>query len=453
MSGERERRAAVVEYWRAVELFSPRKVPTVSSRERVYEVAVDRALPWEDGHPVRSLPLDPGYAWQHIVYGDCFALADVRDTLLEVFGRDEEDVDGRMDGDTALFALTVTDGGRLLLDSPVFSACGWATGRALSPGPGGGRWLDGFEEDVQPWLARAAELGKPPVPVTAHTTDSAESSNDAVLSAADDDDVGGVAVPQADSEEGDDQAGASVGAQRIRAEDLIGFTRDLAARWGVEDALRPFGLRIRTIAVREDRAEDGDQQDFLNSFIADDLKRVATTLPAAGPGTPLEAYLTPDAELNTARRIDLRVRPDEALAGVEPRATPLGRWPAESAHPLALSQQFAVNSIPRWRRYCGFGTNGARTPPAPAPAPGPPPARTSSTSPSAAPGAACSSSATATPGATSATSPPWPPNCPTMPGPLPGRDQAGRRQATRSVARSDRPNRRIDSIMTASAVL
>lgn len=48
MSGERERRAAVVEYWRAVELFSPQKVPTVSSRERVYEVAVDRALPWEE---------------------------------------------------------------------------------------------------------------------------------------------------------------------------------------------------------------------------------------------------------------------------------------------------------------------------------------------------------------------------------------------------------------------
>jgi hypothetical protein len=249
-----------------------------------------------------------------------------------------------MDGDSALFALTVTDDGRLLLDSPVFSACGWATGRALSPRPGGGRWLDGFEEDVQPWLARGAELGEPPVPMTAHTTDRAESLIDTVLSAATDD-VGGVAVPQADSEEGEEQAGASVGARRIRAEDLIGFTRDLAARWGVEDALRPFGLRIRTIAVREDRAEDGDQQDFLNSFIADDLKRVATALPAADAGAPLEAYLTPDAELNTGRRIDLRVRPEETLAGVEPRATPLGRWPGESAHPLALSQQFAVNSI------------------------------------------------------------------------------------------------------------
>ncbi|TGN72337.1 hypothetical protein E5083_30060 [Streptomyces bauhiniae] len=343
MRGDRERLTEVVEYWRTVELFSPQKVPAVSLREQVYEVAADRALPWEDGHPVRSLPLDPGYTWQHIVYGGCFALADVRDTLLEVFGRDEEDVDGRMDGDTALFALTVTDDGRLLLDSPVFSACGWATGRALSPGPGGGRWLDGFEEDIQPWLARAAGLGEQPVPVVARATAADEPLTGAVLPAADD--VDGGAVPQAVSEQGDDQSGTPVGSRRISAEDLIGFTHDLAVSWGVEGVLRPFGLRVRTVAVREDRAEDSDQQGFLNSFIADDLKRVATALPVAGPGAPLEAYLTPDAELNTARRIDLRVRPEAALAGVEPRATPLGRWPAESTHPLALSQQFAVNSI------------------------------------------------------------------------------------------------------------
>lgn len=350
MSAERERRAAVVEYWRAVELFSPQKVPNVSSRERVYEVTADRALPWEDGHPVRSLPLDPGFVWQHIVYGGCFALADVRDTLLEVFGRDEEDVDGRMDGGTALFALTVTDDGRLLLDSPVFSACGWATGRALSPGPGGGRWLDGFEEDVQPWLARAAELGEPAIPETPRTTDSAEPLIDTVLPAATDD-VNGTAA-QADSEEGEEQAGVSVGSRRIRAKDLIGFTRDLAARWGVEDALRPFGLRIRTIAVREDRAEDSDQQDFLNSFIADDLKRVATALPAADPGAPLAAYLTPDAELNTARRIDL---------GAARGGAGRGGAPGYPTGPLACGERAPTGAEPAVRRELHQGrTRGRR---------------------------------------------------------------------------------------------
>jgi hypothetical protein len=108
--------------------------------------------------------------WQHVVYG-CFVLADVRDTLLEVFGRGGEDYRGRMDGESALFALTVTDDGRLLLDSPVLFACEWATGRAMSRVRGGGRWLDGFEEDTKPWLARAAELGEPPVPGSGDAAD------------------------------------------------------------------------------------------------------------------------------------------------------------------------------------------------------------------------------------------------------------------------------------------
>lgn len=68
-----------------------------------------------------SGPPEPGYGWQHIVYDGCYALAAIRDTLLRVFGESGEDHDGRMDGESALFALTVTDEGRLLLDSPVGS--------------------------------------------------------------------------------------------------------------------------------------------------------------------------------------------------------------------------------------------------------------------------------------------------------------------------------------------
>ena len=96
----------------------------------------DRPMPWEAGHALRSVPVEPGYGWQHVVYGGTYPLSAVRDTLLDVFGESDEDHDGRMDGESALFALTVTDEGRLLLDSPVFSTCAWATGRAVTPGPG-----------------------------------------------------------------------------------------------------------------------------------------------------------------------------------------------------------------------------------------------------------------------------------------------------------------------------
>ncbi|MFE3559410.1 DEAD/DEAH box helicase [Streptomyces sp. NPDC059193] len=316
-------------YWRAVELFSPQKVPPLSARERVFAVRLDQPMPWEDGHPLRSVRLEPGYGWQHVVYGGTYALSAVRDTLLRVFGESEEDHDGRMDGESALFALTITDEGRLLLDSPVFSSCAWATGRAVTPGPGSRGWLDGFEEEAEAWGARARDLGdlsEPGGPDTALAS-------------------GGVADSDAS---GESDGEAPVGTGLVGAKHLLEFTDELARAWGVSVALDPADVRVRSTPVRLDRAGDdaaADQQDFLNSFIAADLDRVARALARQDPGPALAAYLTPEADFNTSLRVDVRANPDFALSGVVPARTPLGRWPADAAHPLALSQQFAVNAV------------------------------------------------------------------------------------------------------------
>ncbi|AZM92461.1 AAA domain-containing protein [Streptomyces sp. W1SF4] len=312
MGGERRRRSGVVGYWRAVELFSPQKVPALSVRDRVYPVEAGRPMPWDAGHPVRAVPLEGGYGWQHVVYGGVFALGSVRDTLLDVFGESGEDHDGRMDGESALFALTVTDRGRLLLDSAVFSSCAWATGRAVAPGPGTPGWLDGFQEDADAWGRRAGALGDPVrYPAGA---------------------VGG---------EGDSPLGPGV----VSAGHLLEFTGELARTWGVSVALDPATVRVRSVPVRLDQADAADQQDFLNSFIAADLERVAAVLAREEPGAGLAAYLTPDSGFDRANRVDLRLRPEAALAGVAPERTPAGRWPADARHPLALSQQFAVNAV------------------------------------------------------------------------------------------------------------
>ncbi|MEV6953039.1 DEAD/DEAH box helicase [Streptomyces sp. NPDC051183] len=321
MGGERRRRGQIVGYWRAVELFSPQKVPGISVKERVYGVEPDRPMPWEAGHPLRSEPLEPGYGWQHVVYGGAYALGAVRDTLLDVFGESGEDHDGRMDGESALFALTVTDEGRLVLDSPVFSSCAWATGRAVTPGPGSPGWLDGFEEEAGAWGLRAGALGERPVEAPAGGADSEADAG-----------TGG----------GED---SPVGAGVVTAKHLLEFTGSLALAWGVSVALAPAGVRVRSTPVRLDHPGGADQQDFLNSFIAADLDRVARELAQRDPGPALAAYLTPEAACDKARRIDLRLHPAVALDGVAPARTPAGRWPADPGHPLALSQQFAVNAI------------------------------------------------------------------------------------------------------------
>ncbi|MXM63903.1 hypothetical protein GR925_10705 [Streptomyces sp. HUCO-GS316] len=259
------------------------------------------------------MPLDTGFVWQHVVYGGAYALRAVRDTLLQVFGESEEDHDGRMDGESALFALTVTDEGRLLLDSPVLSTCAWATGRALSPGPGSHAWLDGFDDVAGIWLTRAAEVGELPADVLPDIDVDAQSD-------------------RADDEDREER----IAQRRLSAKELLEFVREVAEAWGVAEALAPEGVRVRSVAVRQSHTGDADQQDFLNSIIAADLDLVARALRAQDPGSGLASYLTPGAEVNTAWRIDLRQRPEVALDGVTPAAVPAGRWPAEPEHPLAL---------------------------------------------------------------------------------------------------------------------
>ncbi|MES9557925.1 MULTISPECIES: hypothetical protein [unclassified Streptomyces] len=122
-SGERRRRADIVRYWRAVEMFSPQKVEKVSPPKGVYPVESGRPLPWEEGHPVRRRNPGRNMVRQHTVYCGVYPVASVRDVLLDVFGSSEEDHDGRVDGDSALLAFEVTDEGLLVQDSITFSAC------------------------------------------------------------------------------------------------------------------------------------------------------------------------------------------------------------------------------------------------------------------------------------------------------------------------------------------
>jgi hypothetical protein len=319
-------REQVLRFWHAIELFTPSDVPEVSPRERVDRVDRSCPLPWEDGHRLRSVKLKKDQVWRHVVYSGVFSLDRVHDVLEEVFGKDEENFDPPRRGESALFALTLTGEGRVLLGSEVFSTCAWAVGRTRNPGLADPDWLQGFDE-VAGELSLAFQQ----------------------ISAALDDDE------QAAGLHGQ---GHLVG-RPMRFEDLERLVEVVAERFGVSQLLQPAEIRVQSFPIAVKRQFDADGQRFLNSFIADDLDQVADAVRRGDHGAALGAYLQEEQRIDPTRRVDVRTDPQVVLDRVAPDRVPLGRWPASSARPLALSQQFAVNTAMALSETSGlFAVNG-----------------------------------------------------------------------------------------------
>ncbi|MEU0521917.1 AAA domain-containing protein [Streptosporangium sp. NPDC006007] len=312
MSPLNDQRARVVRYWRACEFFSPQSVPKPSPRDAltpVFDVSPGRPLPWQRGHELRARTIRPGFTWRHTLYGGIFKQDRVRAFLEHTFGADPEGFDASSADSSALFSLTILDEGRALFGSEVFSSCAWATERTLHRGPAQHDWLDGFEEACG---AASAEL---------------ESAIHAYK---------------------DDARAAELLKRGHRVSRPLDYG-DLAAlldlaseRIGAEKVLSPEGLMVKSVQVskkREFLVDDG--ADFLNSFIIGDLRRVSEVIRGGRYGAALDAYMrTAEPE-----RIDVRKRPQVVFDGVAPDLVPLGRWPQAKEVPLALSQQFAVNSV------------------------------------------------------------------------------------------------------------
>lgn len=220
----------------------------------------------------------------------------------------------------------MTDEGWPLLGSEVFSTCAWAVGRTRVPGPDDPEWLEGFNE-----IAVQLHLDFERI------------------------------VPVAE----DDQRAAALRTDGHRAGCPVGFevleqlTEVAAKRFGVRELLKPEEIRIQSVLVSVQRQFDVDGHEFLNSFIADDLQRVAGAVRRNDYGAALDAYLREEHQIDPARRVDVRTHPQVVLDRVAPDRVPLGRWPANSARPLALSQQLAVNTAMELAGGSGlFAVNG-----------------------------------------------------------------------------------------------
>ncbi len=304
----------VIEFWRAVEMFSPPAIPAADPSQRVFDVAAEKPLPWNAGHPLKGQRLTRDQAWRHTVYVGTFPREAVFTALDIVFPAAADSFEERPSGSSALLALTVSDRGVMLERSAVLSACAWATARAFDPGPESADWLDGFA-DLEVEVAMQLEemyIG-------------GEDGEAAVLD------------------------WTALTDCRAAAIDAL----------GVADVLPVGGIRVRSEIVARRTAEEVEH-DFLSSFIADDLARVAAAAGQGNVGSALRDYMRPSAELDVRDRVDVRTELDDVRRATDPDRVPLGRWPASPDRPLALGQQLAVDEAVAMPRAGGhlFAVNG-----------------------------------------------------------------------------------------------
>jgi hypothetical protein len=300
----------VIEFWRAVEMFSPPAIPDVRPSQLVFKAEPNQSPPWERDHPLRRQRLTKERTWRHIVYVGTYSRENVFEALRDVFPAPTDSFDERPSGSSALLAFAVSDRGILLEGSAVLSACAWATARAVDPGPAAADWLDGFSDLEADFVQRLEEM----------YLDGQDGQRDPTV------------------------------LDWAALEECLAAAR---AVLGVE------GVRIRSESVARRSAEIVDH-DFLNSFIADDLARVADSTARGEAGSALRDYLRPAADLRTGDRVDVRTRLDEVRSATGPERIPLSRWPASPDHPLALGQQLAVNEAVAMQGAAGrlFAVNG-----------------------------------------------------------------------------------------------
>lgn len=113
---------------------------------------------------------------------------------------------------------------------------------------------------------------------------------------------------------------------------------------GIGKALSCAEIRIKSQVVGRRNADGQSGADFLNSFIMDDLGKVAERVRAGDVGAALRDYLRPEAEIRTAARVDVCAEVGSVLAGTAPDVVPAGRWPSDPEHALAQNQQLAVST-------------------------------------------------------------------------------------------------------------
>ncbi len=300
----------ILSCWWLLEMFNPQPMPkttplaTRPENLQVIEWTSRAPLPW------KSLPAPnkKDLVWRHEVYLGMYRLEETYEWLHRAFYDDNDAYDPRPPGHSACVGMVVDQDGRLVPGSAVLSSALWAVGRIANQVRSGEEiiitldWMEKF-------AASQERLCK--------EFDTVEGRRRQVA---------GTREPLA-------QDPGSL-------EDLLSTAQRVCEISKLPD-LATNRILIKSVQV-SDRNEP--ELEFLNSLFLEDLGRVwRTIIDGAVPGSALEAYLTRPPDIKKTDRVDVMASPEVVTKGAGIDRLPLGRWPTNPAHCLALSQQFAVN--------------------------------------------------------------------------------------------------------------
>jgi hypothetical protein len=302
-----DHQARILRFWLLLELLNPQAVPAVTSRADASET---RVTAWRPGDPLpwETLPPPPPHngatrVWQHTVYLGTYPLEATFARLHALFPEDRDAYQERRGGTTAAAGLLVDDGGRYVPDSAILSSASWAVGHLSSSTTSSREWIDEFNRAAKAWAEAV------------------------------------------DEHEGERSGAEETGFAPFNDDALSAVVRLAHASAGLvgDTDLETHDVRIRSVPVSLRTAEGAPEIDFLNSFHLEDLASVSEHVAQGDVGAAMSAYLTGDEELAQDLRVDVVADIDAMEAGAGIERLPKGRWPSSPAHPLATSQQFAVD--------------------------------------------------------------------------------------------------------------
>lgn len=318
---------ALISFWRAVEALSLQKLPKLAPsdlKEPTRNWFPDAGVPWND-QGFKTLRVLPEKRWKHGIYAGVFEQRRLIDLLENTLGKPDDSTDGqRPPGEACVFSISFAEDGRPLPESFVLSMAAWAFGIIQTRGIAAMSAGDACDVDG---------LNSPPDKLEITSTSSGFNGFDRQT-----DRLREELAWRAGQLQPDEISSCSWFA------DFVRLVIDRCRLHALFDG--PPSHRVKSIQVRKPtsteaaaKASGKADDDFLNSFLINDLNRVLDK-GDAGASDAFHQYIEPR---RSVKRLDLAKDRESALEILAPKNFPIGCWPAK--HPLVWSQQVAVNSL------------------------------------------------------------------------------------------------------------